>query len=134
MPGEGDSDQLPKEDTLEQRGVEDLLEEGYSPPERDPLSGVNLTQEETIEGDDLETRLEREEPEVWEEDHSPPPEREPDRSGRLAEVSEDAPDRDQDVVADDVGVAGGAATAEEAAMRTTDDDGTPLTDEGSTAG
>ena len=31
---EGDADQLPREDMLLERGVEDLLDEGYSPPER----------------------------------------------------------------------------------------------------
>ena len=31
---EGDSDQLPLEDTLLDRGLEDVLDEGYSPPER----------------------------------------------------------------------------------------------------
>ncbi len=29
-----DEDQLPSEDTLDDRGVDDLLDEGYSPPER----------------------------------------------------------------------------------------------------
>ena len=29
-----DEDQLPSEDTLDDRGIDDLLDEGYSPPER----------------------------------------------------------------------------------------------------
>ena len=29
-------DQLQPEDTLDDRGVEDVLDEGYSPPEREP--------------------------------------------------------------------------------------------------
>ena len=135
LSGEGGTNQLPKEDTLEQRGVEDLLDEGYSPPDRDPLRGVNLTEEETIAGESITERLDREEPEVWQEDQPPSPERQPDRSGRLEDIAETAPDREQDVIADDVGVAGGAATAEEAAMRVVTEDGADgLTDEGSTAG
>ena len=134
QPGEGDTNQLPKEDTLEQRGVDDLLDEGYSPPDRDPLRGIPLTQEETLTGEDHATRLGREEPEVWEQGHRGSAEREPDRSGRLTEIPEDSPDRDQDVVAQDAGVAGGAAAAEEAAMHTVDEDEAGLTDEGSTAG
>lgn len=136
LPGEGDSDQLPKEDTLEQRGVDDLLAEGYIPPERDPLRGVALTEEETIEGDSIDERAAREVPEVWDQADPPAPDRQPDRAGRIQDVAETVdPDREQDVMADDVGVAGGAATAEEAAMRLTDeDDAAGLTDEGGTPG
>lgn len=136
LPGEGDSDQLPKEDTLESRGVDDLLEEGYSPPERDPLRGENLTQAELIEGDTIEERLDAEEPEVWE-GAEPSPEREPDRAGRLeAPGGADADGAiEQDMLAEDVGVAGGAASAEEAAVRLrAEDDQIGLTDEGSSVG
>lgn len=138
-PGEGDSNQLPKEDTLEQRGVDDLLEEGYSPPERDPLRGENLTEAELIEGDTHTERLEAEEPEVWEEGDQPAASREPDRSGRIEAVTEEAAgpggEREQSAMAEDVGVAGGAATAEEAAMRERDeDDPIGLTGEGGTPG
>lgn len=136
LPGEGDSDQLPKEDTLEPRGVDDLLEEGYSPPERDPLRGENLTQAEQIEGDTIEERLDAEEPEVWE-GAEPAPEREPDRAGRLeARQGADADGEiEQDMLAEDVGVAGGAASAEEAAVRLrAEDDPIGLTDEGSSVG
>ncbi|MEE6283052.1 DUF5709 domain-containing protein [Georgenia sunbinii] len=138
LPGEGDSDQLPKQDTLETRGVDDLLEEGYSPPDRDPLRGQNLTQAEVIEGDTIEERLDAEEPEVWEPGAEPQPEREPDRAGRLENEDDvDGPGgrREQDMTAEDVGVAGGAATAEEAAMRVRDeDDAIGITDEGSSVG
>src|SRR5690625_3512323 len=138
-PGEGDSNQLPKEDTLEQRGVDDLLEEGYSPPERDPLRGENLTEAELIEGDTHTERLEAEEPEVWEEGDQPAASREPDRSWRIEAVTEEAAgpggEREQSAMAEDVGVAGGAATAEEAAMRERDEaDPIGLTGEGGTPG
>ena len=139
LPGEGDTDQLPKEDTLEQRGVDDLLDEWHSPPERDPLRGKNLTQAEQIEGDTIAERVDAEEPEVWEEPQEPDPSREPDRAGRIEAVTEEAAgpggEREQDMMAQDVGVAGGAATAEEAAMRVRDeDDPIGLTDEGGTPG
>ena len=139
LPGdaEGDSNQLPKEDTLEARGVEDLLEEGYSPPERDPLRGQNLTQAELIEGDTHEERLAAEEPEVWEEPQQAAPSQEADRAGRIEASPEEAAapggEREQSVMAEDVGVAGGGASAEESAMRVRDeDDPIGLTDEGGT--
>ncbi|MCM3660780.1 DUF5709 domain-containing protein [Georgenia satyanarayanai] len=136
---EGDTDQLTKEDTLERRGVDDLLEEGYSPPERDPLRGQNLTQAELIEGDTLAERLDTEEPEVWDEAQEPDPDREADRAGRIEAVSEEAVgplgEREQGMMAQDVGIAGGAATAEEAAMRIREeDDPIGLTGEGGTPG
>src|SRR5690606_13560480 len=90
LPGEGDHNQLPKEDTLEDRGVDDLIEEGYSPPERDPLRGQNLTEAELIEGDTLEERLDTEQPEVWEVPQEPDPSREPDRAGRIEAVTDEA--------------------------------------------
>lgn len=139
LPGEGDSNQLPKEDTLEDRAVDELLDEGYSPPERDPLRGENLTQAELVEGDTHAERLAQEEPEVWEEPQWPDPGREPDRAGRLEAAGEESVgaggEREQDVMAQDVGVAGGAAAAEEAAMRVREeDDPIGLTDEGGTPG
>ncbi len=136
-PGEGDTDQLSKEDTLQQRGVGDLLDEGYAVPDRDPLRGENLTQADLIEGDTHEERLDSEQPEVWEEPHEPAPSREPDRAGRLVAATDEyagpGGERRQSVMAEDVGVAGGAANAAEAAMRIRDeDDQIGLTDEGGT--
>jgi len=138
-PGEGDSNQLNKEDTLEERGVDDLLEEGYSPPERDPLRGQKLTERELLEGDTLDERLAAEEPEVWDAPEQPAGDREPDRAGRLEAVPDEAAGaggtREQDMMARDVGVAGGAASAEEAAVRVRDEnDPIGLTDEGGTPG
>lgn len=114
---EGDNDQLPREDTLVDRGVEDLLDEGYSPPDRDPVQQMG-----GLDPDDpTEQQLRAEEPEVWEEPAGQAPgERQPDRAGRLEDV-EDA-GRDTDRYAEDAGIAGGAASAEEAAVRVTDED------------
>ncbi|HEY8720247.1 DUF5709 domain-containing protein [Pengzhenrongella sp.] len=112
---EGDSDQLPLEDTLLERGVGDLLDEGYSPPERPRSNHFGETAWEEARGETLDQRLSEEEPESWE-----APERgkrQPDRAGRLVEDDNALEGhRRNDTFADDVGVAGGAATAEEAAM------------------
>ena len=108
-----DSNQLPLEDTLEERGTDDILNESYSPPERSPGPHWGETPYEEAVGEPLESELAAEEPE----DAGPPdPARQADRAGRLAEGEES----DE---AEDVGVAGGAATAEEAAMRLVDEEG-----------
>lgn len=112
---EGDTDQLPLEDTLMDRGVDDLLDEGYSPPDRARTNRFGETAWEEAHGETLDQRLREEEPEIWE-----APERgarQPDRAGRLVQ-DDDALDghRRNDSFAHDVGVAGGAASAEEAAM------------------
>ncbi|MBK5250759.1 MAG: hypothetical protein JJE50_15230 [Actinomycetales bacterium] len=118
---EPDTDQLPREDTLEQRGVEDLLDEGYSPPERDRSNHFGETPYEEASGESLDRRLVEEAPETWEEGGDiVQPERQADRAGRLADVGDSG--REQDNYAEDVGVAGGAASAEEAAMHVIDDD------------
>jgi len=113
---EGDSDQLSSEDTLIDRGVDDLLDEGYSPPDRPRSNRFGETAWEEAHGESLDQRLGEEEPEIW-----AAPERgasQPDRAGRLVE-DDDALDghRANDAFAHDVGLAGGAASAEEAAMR-----------------
>ena len=113
---EGDTDQLSADDTLLDRGVEDLLDEGYSPPDRERSNRFGETAWEEARGESLDQRLGEEEPEIWEQ-----PERgalQPDRAGRLVE-DDDALDghRPNDTFAAEVGLAGGAASAEEAAMR-----------------
>ena len=112
---EGDTDQLPLEDTLLDRGVDDLLDEGYSPPERPRSNRFGETAWEEARGETLDQRLGEEEPEIWEApEHGA---REPDRAGRLVQ-DDDALDghRPNDTFAHDVGISGGAASAEEAAM------------------
>lgn len=108
-----DSNQLPLEDTLEERGTEDLLDEGYSPPERDRGPRWGETPYEEAVGEPQDVQLAAEEPE---ESAAPDPARQADRAGRL--VAGSSADE-----AEDVGVAGGAATAEEAAMHLVDEDG-----------
>ncbi|WP_405582988.1 DUF5709 domain-containing protein [Streptomyces sp. NBC_01190] len=123
-------------DTLEDRGLEDDEDEGYSPPER-PL-GVNrfgVTAEEQRRGESLDQLLAEEEPDVaplWgdgvgdslTDGEVVDPEVGELRSGRL--VSHDpgvplAEGESADLWATDVGISGGAASAEEAAMHVVDD-------------
>ncbi len=133
---------LDEEDTLMDRAA-GPYEEGYSPPER-PL-GVGhhgTTAREQREGESLDQRLAEEEPDTTQ----PPtgPEALPDgigdlpggmgepyddqvgrrRSGRLVAPDEGVrEDTEKDVVGRDVGVNGGAASAEEAAMHEVPADG-----------
>ena len=128
--------QLQPEDTLVDRGVDDMLDEGYSPPERvygpgafgpsesmdqllaeeesDPASRVNLPFDEDEQQRSDEAERETEFPQHDEVGRG--------RAGRLV-----APDRgfgedtEAELVAEDVGISGGAASAEEAAMHIIED-------------
>jgi hypothetical protein len=109
------------DDDLAISGGADPLDTGYSPPEEMPFAARQL-----LEGDDdeettpLDSRLDLELPEVWDEDSE---DWDAQRAGRLVLTSTEA---DRDVFAFDVGVDGGAASAEEAAIHIIDDS---LTDE-----
>ena len=109
-------------DTLDDRGVEDVLDEGIVPPQKwSPGQGFGNTAAEQREGETLDQRIAQEEPE-------PDPYAEvadsvddgqvgDARSGRLVAPDEGAhEDTEKDVVATDVGIDGAGATAEEAAM------------------
>lgn len=113
---EGDGDQLDAADLLSDSPTEDLLDEGYSPPERDTRNHWGETEWEERVGESLDQRLAEEEPDVWE----VPSGREEDRSGRIEPVTEGV--YAQDGYAFDAGIAGGAASAEEAALHTMDED------------
>lgn len=113
-------------DTLEDRGVEDILDEGFSPPEKwSPAQKFGNTAEEMREGETLDQRLAQEEPDVE-------PDLEGDllddgevgdrRAGRL--VDPDAGiglDTEKDLVGYDVGIDGAGAGAEEAAVHIVDE-------------
>jgi len=118
-PGDGDGNQLPQEDTLINRGLEDNLDEGYSPPEK-PSQSLDETPAEQNEPDDIDERESQLEPEVWEEDELADPNQ--DRTGRLSAPVEEATGHQQDIAAIDEGRAGGGASAEEAAMHFEDDE------------
>lgn len=100
------------------------LDEGYSPPERwSPGEGYGNTPLEELLGESLDQRIAQEEPEPdpyaeaarqGEDEEGEIGDR---RSGRL--VAEDqglGEDTEAELVADDVGINGGAASAEEAAV------------------
>ncbi|WP_381803290.1 DUF5709 domain-containing protein [Streptomyces niveus] len=131
----GPSDDLDLENVIDERGLDDMMTEGYSPPER-PL-GVNrygVTDEEQHEGESLDQRLAQEAPDVRPEPGDevgdvPDGEGEPMdaeagdvRAGRLEAVDDIAPRRHSHVSARDVGIDGGAASAEEAAMYVSPDE------------
>ncbi|HET6988596.1 MAG TPA: DUF5709 domain-containing protein [Kribbella sp.] len=123
-----DEDQLQPEDTLDNRGVPDLLDEGYSPPEKwSAGEGFGTTADEALEGETLDQRIAQEVPDVdpYAEDGEDVggPEVGVERSGRLVAPDEGAHnDEDEELVAEDVGIDGAAASAEEAAVHVVDDE------------
>ncbi|HSE69153.1 MAG TPA: DUF5709 domain-containing protein, partial [Nocardioidaceae bacterium] len=125
-----DEDQLQPEDTLLDRGLEDALDEGYSPPERwSAAEGYGNTPYEEEVGETLEQRIAQEEPEpdpyelaATEGEHVGG-EVGDARAGRL--VAEDeglGPDTEKDLVAEDIGIDGAGASAEEAAVHVVEDE------------
>ena len=133
-----DEDQLQAEDTLDDRGVDDVLDEGYSPPVR-PRGA-------TAKGESIEQRLAQEEPDpaiavedpfadqdmagddypdaiAQEDDFLGEGEVGDRRSGRLMAPDQGARgDTESDMVAFDAGIDGGGSSAEEAAMHIIDDE------------
>ena len=112
-------DQLQPSDTLDDRGVEDVLDEGYSPPDREP--GHLRHPHEVDEPETLDERLAEEEPEVGA--NLDDGEVGDARSGRLvAQDQGSADDEDSELWATDAGIDGAGASAEEAAMHVIDDE------------
>ena len=131
-----DDNQLQPEDTLIDRGIDDVLDEGCSPPERlygrgafGPSESMNqlLAEEEQDPASRIGVPLDKDEQQCSDE-----AERETEfpyrgevgraRAGRL--VAPDAgfgEDTDAERVAEDVGISGGGASAEEAAVHIIDD-------------
>src|SRR5690606_10009554 len=122
-PDLGASVQLETEQTLASPpGGADPLDAGYSPPDRPYLAEEDaVTARGMREGESLDERLDRERGD----DPVGDPVGDPvdaDRSGRIAMAGEGAALETPDAVdAVDVGVDGGAAGAEEAAVHTTED-------------
>ena len=121
-----DPGQLQPDETLVDRGVDDVLDEGMSPPEKPQGSRAKgTTANEQREGETIEERLRQEEADVDlepsgdDDEFDDPADRFAggERSGRLVTPDEGVhEDVDPEAVADDVGIDGGAASAEEAAM------------------
>jgi Family of unknown function (DUF5709) len=120
--GFGGNDQVDPSESLTGDNTEDPLDAGYTTPERASHSWRGDTAEEAREGESLDAHLAEEEPEVWDDDVDDV-EPEP-RAGRLVAPDEGAhEDTEPDEVATDVGRAGYASSAEEAAMHVVDDEG-----------
>ena len=123
-------DQLQPEDTLEDRGVDDVLDEGYSPPERRPAShDVGTTAEEMRAGETWDQRLAQEEPEpdpyaeAADESEDVGGEVGNRRAGRLVDEDEGlGPDEESELIGEDVGIDGAGASAEEAAVHVVDEE------------
>lgn len=134
-----DETQLQPEDTLDYHGVEDILDEGYSPPEKPRgVFAYGTTAAEQHQGESLDERIRQEEPDPSaafedplaknagdedydtvrpEEDFLDDGEVGGARSGRLVSPDEGAhEDTEDEMIAGDVGINGAGASAEEAAM------------------
>jgi len=133
-----DGDQLQPEDTLIDRGVDDVLDEGFSPPERlhgrsslgtsrqsldqllseeeqDPASRINIPLDKDEQQRSDAAERETEFPQRGEVGRA--------RAGRLVAPDQGfGEDSDAELVAEDVGISGGAASAEEAAVHVIDDE------------
>lgn len=132
-----DSGQLQPDETLVDRGVDDVLDEGYSPPERPRgVTAKGVTPREEIEGETIEERMAQEEPdpntgisygeELPADDESADPAESSsgdDRSGRLVAPDQGrGQDDDPHLYARDVGIDGAGASAEEAAVHEVDEE------------
>ncbi len=126
---------------------DDPLDRGVAPPER-WSAGVKFgsTADEQASGESLDQLLAEEEPDTaFDTDGEPPEDSDDDeeadeyldglllddgpdpRAGRLVAEDEGAhPDDEEDLVARDVGIDGGAASAEEAAIHVVADDDTDI--------
>lgn len=114
-------DQLQQGDSLIDRGVDDVLDEGYIAPDRWSVAqGFGNTVEEMRRGETLLQRIKQEDPEPKDVQHphwnAAMEDREvgTERAGRLMDPR-NADGRDV-TLGVDVGLSGGAASAEEAAM------------------
>ncbi|MCX5181674.1 DUF5709 domain-containing protein [Streptomyces sp. NBC_00268] len=125
-----DAGLLDVSDTLDDRGVDEALDEGYSPPERPwGVEHTGVTAAERQRGESLDERLAEEIPDVavqvgdgigdlWDGDGELIDDEVGDRrAGRLIGPDEGAhEDTEKDLIAYDAGVDGAGASAEEAAM------------------
>ncbi|MFC5218240.1 DUF5709 domain-containing protein [Streptomyces coerulescens] len=131
-----DTGLLDAEDTLENDGVDDPLDRGWSPPDRPwAVEHSGVTAAERHQGETLDQRLAEEMPDLATPDGDGMGDAEGTdgelldnevgalRSGRLVAPDEGAhEDEESALVATDVGIDGAAASAEEAAMHIVDED------------
>ena len=131
MPDESEQlDQLQADETLIDRGVADVLDEGYVAPEKwSPAQSFGNTRAEMRHGETLEQRIAQEEPDVapervkWRDDGDDNRQVGNHRAGRLVDADGGYGDFDHEAesIGYEVGISGGAASAEEAAVHIIDD-------------
>ncbi|MET7510990.1 DUF5709 domain-containing protein [Streptomyces albidoflavus] len=135
-----DSGIFDEEDNLMNTGLDDLRDEGYSPPEKPrAVEHTGTTAEEEREGESLDERLTEEVPDVQvprgdglgdtlDTDGELIDDEVGDlRAGRLVAPDEGAhEDAEKDIIAEDVGLDGAAASAEEAAVHLVEEDADDL--------
>ena len=116
---DADDDQLTQEDTLIDRGVDDLLDEGYSPPDRWKEPRDDETLDELLSEEEPDPAMQLDDPD----EQSGNDEVGNLRSGRLVAPDEGfGADTEKDLIGSEVGIDGAAASAEEAAVHVIDDD------------
>jgi hypothetical protein len=117
-----DTENLDPVENLTAGDPDEIMQTGYSPPDCEPHNLRDApTPAEEREGTPLDLRLAQEETEVSEESLAPTDER--PRAGRLLAPDYGAPvSRETDLIAEDVGPAGYASSAEEAAMHVIGED------------
>ncbi|MFF5897203.1 DUF5709 domain-containing protein [Streptomyces argenteolus] len=128
------TDELDPENVIDEPDLDDMLDTGYSPPEK-PLgvSKYGTTAEEQREGESLDQRIAQEQPEEdpfqvnlteGEPEDNGPEEDDAggERAGRVAAAEDARPLRNNRVLGRDVGIDGGAASAEEAAVHIQEDE------------
>ncbi|GGL63236.1 hypothetical protein GCM10010129_03660 [Streptomyces fumigatiscleroticus] len=130
-----DAAPLDMEDAVGERDYDDILDEGYSPPEK-PLGVTKhgITAGEQHDGETLDERLAQEVPDTTQpggdgigdlpggEGEPVDPEAGAGRAGRLVAPDEGVrTDTTRESLAGDVGIDGGAAGAEEAAVHVVED-------------
>jgi hypothetical protein len=117
-----DAEELDPFENLTGDDPDEIMQTGYSPPDREPHNLRDApTPFEESQGESLDERLAEEEPDLGADDLA---DSEPDpRAGRLVAPDEGAhPDEETDAIAADVGPAGYASSAEEAAMHIVDEE------------
>ena len=124
---DGVAEQLSVEDSLLDTRIDDVLDEGYSPPDREPSVHVP-TEAEEERGESLDELLVRRDARSLGArtrktcSTNPATRSGGVRAGRLVGVGSDGfADTEKDLLGDDVGIDGAGASAEEAAMHVIDE-------------
>jgi hypothetical protein len=117
-----DAENLDPVENLTGDDPDEIMQTSYVPPHREPYNLRHVpTPNEELEGESLDQRLSEEVPDITPDD-IPFTDEDP-RAGRLVAPDEGwAEDREKDSIASDVGPAGYASSAEEAAMHVIDEE------------